>query len=388
MHCDVNNIVHTCMSRTMIFKMMCWFQIVFYIFCISKTATVKASEELHKKYISEPHAICNDNSRATFYIGPKSSKKWIVFFESGGFCGSFEDCNRRYLDKNSTILMTSITLPDKVTGRDLLSASKTENPTFFEYTHVLVPYCSSDLWLGLKSNPKEPFRFVNDSTVDNFSFRGQTIFRSVFVDLLQEYDLSDAEEIILAGSSAGGIGVLNHADWVLNYVIKSHGLNAKLLSIIDSAWFIDFQGSFKAKVKPDITSFANISSRACSDHSQGYTCCPSASCMIARGYYPSSVPLLLISSLYDVFMFLEVFKKLEDEGKTAADHSADYLSVVNMYGGAMNESLTISEEQASNVSFFTPACFQHIYLSTSSLWDDSGVFPPPMEIAVANAKFR
>ncbi|KAL9959094.1 hypothetical protein ACROYT_G036177 [Oculina patagonica] len=285
------------------------------------------------------------------------------------------------------MLMTSKMLPDEITGRDLLFASKHENPTFYEYTHVLVPYCSSDLWLGLKTNLKEPFHFVNDSAVDNFSFRGHTIFRSVFLDLLQQYNLSDAEEIILSGSSAGGVGVLNHAGWVLNKVIESHGLNANLFSIVDSGWFIDFQGSLTAKVRPGFTSFANITSRACMDFSHGHTCCPSASCMIARGYYPSSVPLLLVTSMYDVYMFGDVLRRLEDEGKTVDDNSADYLSVINMYGGAMNESLTLSENQASNVSVFVPACFQHIYFCTSSLWDENGVFPPSAEVARGTGKF-
>ncbi|PFX30555.1 Protein notum-like [Stylophora pistillata] len=362
---------------------ICWFHIFFVIFCALNANTVTATGELLKKYISEPKAICNDNSRATFYIGTKASKKWIVFFESGRFCSSFADCNRRYLSKNSTMLMTSKMLPDRVTGRDFLSASSSENPAFFQYNHVLVPYCSSDLWLGLKTNPNKPFSFVNDSFVDNFSFRGQTIFRSVFADLLQHHDLADAEEIILAGSSAGGIGVLNHADWVLKHVVETNTFNARLLSLIDSAWFIDFQDSLRDMVNPKFTSFANISSRACLDYSPGHTCCPSATCMIARGYYPASVPLLLISSMYDIFMFGEVFKKLEAEGKASDEYSADYISALNMYGGAMNESLS-----SLNVSFFVPACFQHIYFATSSLWDENGIFPPSMEVAVANAKVR
>ncbi|KAJ7380375.1 hypothetical protein OS493_008827 [Desmophyllum pertusum] len=233
--------------------------------CISSIE--RTSNTLEKKYVSNTEAVCNDNSRATFYItsGLGSSKKWIVFFESGGFCGSFEDCNKRYINKNSTVLMTSTMLPAKVTGRDLLSASKSENPTFSEHVHVLVPYCSSDLWLGSKSNPKEPFHFVNDSSVDNFSFRGQTIFRSVFLDLLQRYNLSNAEEIVISGSSAGGIGVLNHADWVLNHIIKSRGLNTKLFSIVDSGWFINFQGSLHGRVRPGFASFANVTSPACVD---------------------------------------------------------------------------------------------------------------------------
>lgn len=351
-------------------------------------STTKASNELQKKYISDTNAICNDNTRATFYIGHQSRQKWIVFFESGGFCASLEDCNERYRNQNSTIFMTSNGYPDKVTGKDLLSASKDENPTFSHYTHVLVPYCSSDLWLGLKTNPKKPFHFVDDSSEDNFSFRGQTIFRSVFLDLLQQYNLSDAEELILAGSSAGGVGVLNHAQWVLNHVIKSRGLNTKLFTIVDSGWFIDFQGSLNAQVNPEFLSFANISLLACTDFSHGHTCCPSASCMISRGYYPSSVPLLLVSSMFDAFMLRSVFETLQNEGKTAEDNYGDFLSVVNMYGGEVNGSITSTENQASNVSVFVPACFQHVYLVTTSLWEEDGVLPASFEISVGSAIFR
>ena len=87
-------------------------------------------------------------------------------------------------------------------------------------------------------------------------------------------------------------------------------------------------------------------------------------------------------------MFGEVVKTLEAEGKTANEHSADFISAINMYGGAMNESLSSSKEQSLNVSFFTPACFQHIYFATSSLWDENGIFSPSMEVVVGNAKFR
>ena len=363
----------------------CRFLVVFFLYFIS---TTKASNELQKKYISDTDAICNDNTKATFYFGPQSKQKWIVFFESGGFCASLEDCNKRYIDQISTIFMTSNGLPDRVTGKDLLSASKDENPTFSDYTHVLVPYCSSDLWLGLKTNPKRPFHFVDDSSVDNFSFRGQTIFRSVFLDLLQHYNLSDAREIILAGSSAGGIGVLNHAQWVLNHVIKSRGLNTELFTIVDSGWFIDFQGSLRDQVNPEFLSFANDSLPACMDFSHGHTCCPSASCMISRGYYPSSVPLLLISSMFDSFMLRDVFQRLENEGKTAEDNYGDFLSVVNLYGGELNGSISSTANQASNVSFFVPGCFQHIYLVTSSLWEEDGVLPASFEISVGSATFR
>lgn len=348
----------------------------------------KSVNSLQRVYMSDSDAVCNDNSRATFFIGVQSSNKWILFFESGGFCASLVDCNKRYLNKNSTVLMTSTLMPKEVIGRDLLSSSQTENPSFYDYRHVLVPYCSSDLWLGQRTNPKKPFRFVNDSSVDNFSFRGQTIFRTLFTDLLREYNLREAEEIVLSGSSAGGIGVLNHAGWVLDHVIKAQGLNAKLKSIVDSGWFINFQDTLEAKVRPRFMSFANITSAACKDTSRDYICCPSASCMIARGYYPSDVPLLMVSSIYDLFMLGDVFSEQDIQENTATDNSADYLTLVSMYGGAMNESISLIGTQASNVSIFAPACFQHIYLSTSSLWEEGGVLPPSAEVGQGSAKYR
>ncbi|CAH3186192.1 unnamed protein product [Porites evermanni] len=347
----------------------------------------KSVNSLQRRYMSDSDAVCNDNSRATFFIGVQSSNKWILFFESGGFCASLVDCNKRYLNENSTVLMTSTLMPKEVIGRDLLSSSQTENPSFYDYRHVLVPYCSSDLWLGQRTNPKKPFRFVNDSSVDNFSFRGQTIFRTLFMDLLRGYNLREAEEIVLSGSSAGGIGVLNHAGWVLDHVIKSQGLNAKLKSIVDSGWFINFQDSLEAKVRPRFMSFANITSAACKDTSRDYICCPSASCMIARGYYPSDVPLLIVSSIYDLFMLGDVISAQDTQENTATDNSADYLTLVSMYGGAMNESISLIGTQASNVSIFAPACFQHIYLSTSSLWEEGGVLPPSAEVGRGPAKY-
>ena len=349
--------------------------------CLSVVSSLDA---LQKVNLNTQEAICNDNSRAVVFIGIQTTKKWIIFFESGGLCTSKADCNQRYLNKNSTVLMTSTLLPDKVIGRDILSSSKSENPAFFDHNHVLVPYCSSDLWLGeSKTSQNGSFNFVNDSSVENFSFKGRTIFHSVFEELDQKYNLSVAEEIVVSGSSAGGIGVLNHAKWLKS---QNFTINAKLLFIIDSAWFVNFQGGIKSRVKPEFASLVGLSSDACTDMSYGYSCCLSASCLISRGFVPAVIQTAFVFSMYDIYMFADVLKRLEDEGKTAENNVADFLSVVSMYGGAMNESLEISN--ASLASFFVPACFQHTYFSTSSLWDEDSVLRPLIEVTRDNGKFR
>lgn len=349
----------------------------------------KALDELRKFNLRDPEAVCNDNSRAVVYVEnfdaiKRSTKKWIIFFESGGLCTSKADCNKRYKNKNSTVLMSSKTLPDRATGRDLLSSSETENPVFYNYIHVVVPYCSSDLWLGESTSLNRPFDFKDNPSEDNFSFRGKRIFRSVFSDL--KSNLTSADEIVVSGSSAGGIGVLNHAEWLSkDFFAQSR---AKLLFIIDSAWFINFQDGFKSRVKPEFAELVNISSSACKDFSYGYSCCLSAQCLVSRGYLPSDKPIAFVFSLYDIYMFADVLKRLENEGKNAEDNVADFISVVSMYGGAMNESLELSRSRGGNASFFVPACFQHTYFSTSSLWEEDGVLHPLIEVTRGTGKFR
>lgn len=366
---------------------MSWKYMLVIVFLLQLPLKAKSMGQLQKIIISTPDAICNDDSRAVFYIGrrPRSSK-WIIFFESGGVCSSKQDCNKRYLNKNSTVLMSSKSLPDEITGKDVLSSSETDNPTFYNYNHVLVPYCSSDLWLGLKSTSTRrngSFHFVDDPSVDNFSFRGQTIFRSVFKELVQKYNLEKAKEIVVSGSSAGGIGVLNHANWLTMDFANSSSLKARFLFVIDSAWFINFQDGFKSRVNPEFARLANIKLAACADFRYGYSCCLSASCVLTH-HMPSTMQIAFVFSLYDIYMFADVLKRLEDEGKTAEDHVADFLSAVSMYGGAMNESLEIPK--GYHASFYVPACFQHTFFSTSSLWDSH--LHPLVEVTRDNGKFR
>ena len=365
---------------------MSWKYVLVAVSILQIVHRVKTLGQLHKTIISTQDAVCNDNSRAVFYIGQRRTHNWIIFFESGGLCSSKADCNKRYLNKNSTVLMSSKYLPEKVIGRDILSSSKSENPTFYNYNHVLVPYCSSDLWLGKKSTHRNgSFDFVNDPSVDNFSFKGHTIFRSVFKDLHKNYNISFSEEIVVSGSSAGGIGVLNHAIWLTTNFTSYLSSKPRFLFIIDSAWFINFQDGFKSRVNSEFGKLTNISSAACADMRYGYACCLSASCLLTH-HISTAMQMAFVFSLYDIYMFADVLKSLESQGKTAENHVADFLSAVSMYGGAMNESLEIPQRR--RVSFFVPACFQHTYLSTSSLWDKDSVLQPLVEVTRDNGKFR
>ena len=64
---------------------------------MAEEVTVSRSEKMMWVHASEPTALCNDFTRAGFFIRRNpTSNNWIVFLESGGLCYNVESCNRRF----------------------------------------------------------------------------------------------------------------------------------------------------------------------------------------------------------------------------------------------------------------------------------------------------
>ncbi len=173
--------------------------------------------------ISDDRALCNDFTRAGLFLfvqqkDPNTSGKWIVFFESGGFCHSPESCNERFfhpdvrkaererrkkgtggesaanlrdfdpsaawernkhrdLSEVVSPLMTSMyrfrknrgafqTGTVTIEGRDIMDGRCEINPVFCDHNLVVIPYCSSDLWLG---NDTRILKTAGKKCIDTFT---------------------------------------------------------------------------------------------------------------------------------------------------------------------------------------------------------------------------
>ena len=129
----------------------------------------------------------------------------------------------------------------------ILSADPSENPHFSDANHVFVPYCSSDSWAGTKQ--------ATGRAGDNRSFMGSNIVREVIHELADFNQLLFGEELYLAGSSAGGTGVLVNVDAVAA-ILRTSGILVR--GIIDSGWFLDNAPYFKNDgTKPGIAGSAS-----------------------------------------------------------------------------------------------------------------------------------
>jgi hypothetical protein len=181
-------------------------------------------------------AVCNDGSPAVYYFEPGSGdgvKRWLIVLGGGSYC-NVPGCIGR-----DPFLMTSLDKPDQIESPPLglRSVSSTQNPDFYNANHVSIPYCSSDLWSGNRFDITEGQRPLQ--------FRGRTIFRSVIKDLMNRSGSNlkeDGTEILLAGYSAGGVGVMVNLDWLAEQLSQ-----AKVRGLNDGGWIPE-----ESNLSPDV----------------------------------------------------------------------------------------------------------------------------------------
>lgn len=276
-------------------------------------------------------------------------------------------------------------LHSSIEGRDILDVDPAKNPLFNSYNHIIIPYCSSDLWLGEEINSSISecdcfssvkssgssgcFTFDPNSSSLQFTFRGKSIFQNIILQLLDDHDMINANRVILAGSSTGGLGVANHAKWTRDVL----GSNTELMVLLDSAWFIDYQDSVNTLFNVETTNkstsnlFSELSSAniACNDTDWfGYPCCISAYCIMtqqnSRGqlqYYPEGTPTFTLFSIYDLYLLSPALTRVTSlvaVGKANTGDNIggittifDFLRVAVEYGGAMNYTLNVVTSQVS-----------------------------------------
>ena len=415
--------------------------------------------------ISDPQALCNDFTRAGYFIRRgQNAQKWVIYLESGGLCFSGTTCNRRFTqsnfrggdllnevnigdiwttncgsakDANNTFslapdsecvmkgllspLMTSLWRysPSEgdftIEGRDFLSTDPVTNHQFSEHNHVLIPYCSSDLWLGDDNRSLSrsgEFRFDPDKTDSiQFTLRGSRILRSAIKDLINMHSLKNASEVVLVGSSAGGIGLVNHMKWIRESIVNASQTSSPPTTsvILDSAWFIDFRGSISELILSEVLksssqgpselkSLLQLDSCQVNVSYSDIPCCFLPECVVTNSaFYPvADTPTLVVQSLYDVFILAVSLRNeiilnsnrgekkncplqlcSQWNGRTGSANTAlggfsiTYLQRASEYAGVMNVSMNEAARENPLLSFHITSCFQHVYFAPSNLVGDS-----------------
>jgi hypothetical protein len=347
------------------------------IFACLTCIFVGCDSTLSQRKINASAAFCNDGSQAVFYYDDDGrcteGNQWVIFFEGGGGCRSISQCIDRMENERTRVFVSSKSLPPSVTGEDVLSLDKKQNRYFYDYCHVMVPYCTSDFWLG--NMPQHEFQGRN------ISFLGATVLKAAILNLI-DIGLGNVTEVVLYGVSAGTIGILNHLQW-----IQSHLPGVNLSLVLDSGLFLNYKNVYRHLYSEEIAEQFVSAYPLCQKKDEfGVPHCVLPSCLLLNLVNASVPPTLFISSMYDSYLLNFILQDSNAEGDTSASVTTFLTRSINevySYGSALLSHATLLHCSLPHVSFVMPSCTQHYFVASSSMWGPGGVLNSAVGMAEA-----
>ncbi|XP_073503741.1 palmitoleoyl-protein carboxylesterase notum2-like [Phyllobates terribilis] len=311
----------------------------------------KVSDDMRLYLLKNTQVTCNDGTTAGYYIREtKASKRWIIFLEGGWCCYSKETCDVRY--KNTKRLMSSSNWPKSRRGVGILSSRQDENPHWWNLNAVFVPYCSSDVWSGNISRSR-----------NDYTFMGSVIIQEVIRELVPK-GIKQAKSVILAGSSAGGTGVLINIDRVASLVEELTADTVQVRGLVDSGWFLEskhgksdcMDGASCAltdAIKKGLKLWNGALPERCR---QQYKKEDEWQCFYGpKSYTSMRTPIFVVQWLYDVEQL-----RIENIQTDFQFMTANQWNNIQGVGRELKKSLR------EVPAVFAPACFSHTLITTSN----------------------
>ncbi|MEX1362256.1 MAG: pectin acetylesterase-family hydrolase [Nannocystaceae bacterium] len=397
------------------------------------TPWVPLSSCLHRVDIDtsaqgDPLATCSDGTPGVFYGRAGSGNdvdRWVIHLQGGGGCDDETSCQERWCGQQGiydAAQMSNDWDADGTIDRPLdmwLGGMTIDVPAndFATWNHVYIPYCSSDTWLGRASDVD--FDGTSAFTVDA---RGHKIVQTVrrmlrkrgynsgwtFSDTTTLPDLDDATEIIFSGTSAGGVGALQNADWFATPFSARTGLVVD--GALDISWNAAFShGLYETGSGYSYYSFSHVRNEELWDPGGYYdeiNAFVDQSCMAVYPTAPhqcSSIPKLLLLASGGVPMIetpLMLRFDLADPViasffTTSPNPSGDEFVVGGLAGSTptiddfasmMRDSLVeYAADPQTNISVHAPKCGVHVGLELNNptgVWTtpDSSDVPIPVDL--------
>jgi pectinacetylesterase len=159
-----------------------------------------------------PGAMCRDGSPLGIYVRYGSVNKLMVYLEGGGVCISTHFCDHNPANMNQVFpggslngesfsgsLTTASGLQAPYTT-GIFDTTNSANP-FLNWNQIYVPYCTGDAHIGTNASANIPNDFGIATTQHFVGAFNMQLFVSRIVPTFKSVD-----QVVLTGSSAGGIG--------------------------------------------------------------------------------------------------------------------------------------------------------------------------------------
>ncbi|CAH9064549.1 unnamed protein product [Cuscuta epithymum] len=156
-------------------------------------------------------AVCLDGSPPAYILdrgSDEGAQNWLVYVQGGGWCinntnydtadDSVQSCTERATGElGSSFLMKPMEFNKSVFGNE------SRLSYFYNWNRVILKYCDGGSFLGDVDQPDPDTKLY---------YRGARIFKALTRYLMENAGLKDAQNVLLAGGSAGGVGVMAHCD--------------------------------------------------------------------------------------------------------------------------------------------------------------------------------
>eukprot|EP00933_Yihiella_yeosuensis_P016136 TRINITY_DN13899_c0_g1_i3.p1 TRINITY_DN13899_c0_g1~~TRINITY_DN13899_c0_g1_i3.p1 ORF type:complete len:410 (-),score=63.56 TRINITY_DN13899_c0_g1_i3:213-1442(-) len=182
------------------------------------TAKAKGIGALHKIDLKRyPNAQCLDGSPGAFYFwkasARESSQKWKVHHQGGGWCSPSVPSNQTLQVDNCytrsfTNFGSSLKYADDVVvgnGEESQSRDAVMNPLMHDWNFVYLLYCDGGSWAGRRQE-------VDTINGKEIHYKGGYILEAIMDTLRKEHGLNEATDLVVGGSSAGGLATYLHVD--------------------------------------------------------------------------------------------------------------------------------------------------------------------------------
>ncbi|KAL1807862.1 hypothetical protein ACET3Z_024852 [Daucus carota] len=223
-------------------------------------------------------AVCLDGSPPAYQLDwgkEDGAKNWLLHLQGGYWCTTTQECQTRMNDSSG---LGSSTKMKSAYFSGILTNNETLNPYFYNWNRVFVRYCDGSCFTGDKQ----------EFSADGPYYRGSRVF-SAIIDELMKLGMKNAQNVLLSGSSAGGLGTMVHCDRFRNRFPTSTKFKclsdaSYFITLNNPSGFVELHGS--SKILPE----------TCTSKMDA------ALCLYPKNFVPDiQTPLFILNSAYDTF---------------------------------------------------------------------------------------
>ncbi|KAI3811793.1 hypothetical protein L1987_21525 [Smallanthus sonchifolius] len=308
-------------------------------------------------------AYCLDGSVPAYHFQKgfgSGSRRWVLHIEGGGWCNTVASCSFR----KTTALGSSKHMDYQVQFSGILSRDQSRNPDFYNWNKVKLRYCDG---ASLTGHPESEQK--NDTKL---FFRGQLIWEAMMDELLS-IGLSNAQEALLSGCSAGGLATLIHCDDFREILPK----DAKVKCLSDAGFFLnekDIDGN--ATIQSFYHDVVHLQGAAGSLKKDCVAKMEPSKCFFPQNFVKSiNTPVFLVNPTYDFWQIKNIL--VPGPADPLGHWHRCQLSIHNcspkqiqVLQGFRNSFLkALSEfQQMKDVGMFINSCYIHCQTWVSETW--------------------